>query len=57
MTASAPASAWALADLRRELTGALGRLSADQRSVVFLRDVLGLSPDEISTLITEQVLY
>jgi RNA polymerase sigma-70 factor (ECF subfamily) len=45
---SDPAWASALADLRRDLTGALGRLSPDQRSVVFLRDVLGLSYEEIA---------
>lgn len=45
---SDPAWASALGDLRRDLVGALGRLSADQRSVVFLRDVRGLSYEEIA---------
>jgi len=45
---SDPAWAWALVDLRRDLAGALNRLSPDQRSVVVLRDVFGLSYEEIA---------
>jgi RNA polymerase sigma-70 factor (ECF subfamily) len=45
---SDPAWASALVDLRRDLAGALNRLSPDQRSVVVLRDVFGLSYEEIA---------
>jgi RNA polymerase sigma-70 factor (ECF subfamily) len=38
----------ALADLRRELTEALSRLSAKQRLAVVLRDVFGFTYEEIS---------
>jgi RNA polymerase sigma-70 factor (ECF subfamily) len=37
-----------LGDLRRDVVDALGRLSADQRSVVILRDGFGFSYEEIS---------
>jgi RNA polymerase sigma-70 factor (ECF subfamily) len=37
-----------LSELRRDLADALGRLSADQRVVVILRDSVGLSYDEIA---------
>ena len=37
-------------DLRSDLVEALGRLSADQRSVVILRDHLGLSYEDIARL-------
>ena len=43
-----PARATVLYDLRRDLGAGLARLSADQRSVVVLRDVFGLSYEEIS---------
>lgn len=45
---SDPAWASALGDLRHDLAGALARLSPDQRSVVVLRDVFGLSYEEIA---------
>ena len=45
---SDPAWASALSDMRRDLAGALNRLSPDQRSVVVLRDVFGLSYEEIA---------
>ncbi len=45
---SDPAWASALGDLRRDVVAALGRLSADQRAVVVLRDVRGLSYEEIA---------
>ena len=37
-----------LGDLRRDLAGALSRLSAEQRQVVLLRDGLGLSYEEVA---------
>jgi RNA polymerase sigma-70 factor, ECF subfamily len=40
----------ALADLRRELTEALSRLSAKQRLAVVLRDVFGFTYEEISRI-------
>jgi RNA polymerase sigma-70 factor (ECF subfamily) len=40
-----------IADLRSELAHALGRLTADQRRVVLLRDGLGLSYEEIARLV------
>ena len=43
-----PTRASALGDLRRELADGLARLSADQRAVVVLRDVVGLSYEEIA---------
>lgn len=43
-----PSRAALLADKRRELAAALARLSADQRLVVVLRDVCGLTYEEIS---------
>jgi RNA polymerase sigma-70 factor, ECF subfamily len=43
-----PSCAALLADKRRELAAALARLSADQRLVVVLRDVCGLTYEEIS---------
>lgn len=39
-----------LVDLRRDLAEGLGRLSADQRFVVMLRDGLGLSYEEIARI-------
>ena len=45
---SDPSRAALLADKRRELAAALARLSADQRLVVVLRDVCGLTYEEIS---------
>lgn len=43
-----PSRIAALADASRELKAALARLSADQRLVVVLRDVFGLTYEEIS---------
>ena len=43
-----PARATMLHDLRADLAAGLARLSADQRSVVLLRDALGLSYEEIA---------
>jgi RNA polymerase sigma-70 factor, ECF subfamily len=43
-----PTRATMLRDLRRDLGAGLATLSADQRSVVILRDVFGLSYEEIS---------
>ena len=43
-----PSRAALLADKRRELAAALARLSADQRLVIVLRDVCGLTYEEIS---------
>jgi RNA polymerase sigma-70 factor, ECF subfamily len=43
-----PSRAALLADKRRELAAALARLSAEQRLVVVLRDVFGLTYEEIS---------
>ena len=43
-----PTRVTALHDLRRDLGAGLARLSADQRSAVVLRDVFGLSYEEIS---------
>jgi len=43
-----PTRASALGDLRRELADGLARLSADQRAAVVLRDVFGLSYEEIA---------
>ena len=43
-----PSNAPVLADLRRDLADALSRLSADQRSVVILRDAFGFSYEEIA---------
>jgi RNA polymerase sigma-70 factor (ECF subfamily) len=40
-----------LGDLRRELAGALGRLTAEQRRVVLLRDTLDLSYEEIGRIV------
>ena len=40
-----------LADLRRELASALGRLTVEQRRVVLLRDALGLSYEEIGKIV------
>lgn len=45
---SDPSRAAVLADARRELAAALSRLSADQRAAVVLRDVFGLTYEEIS---------
>jgi RNA polymerase sigma-70 factor, ECF subfamily len=45
---SDPSRAALLADARRELAGALSRLSADQRVAVVLRDVFGFTYEEIS---------
>jgi RNA polymerase sigma-70 factor (ECF subfamily) len=45
---SDPARAPVLGDLRRELAAGLGLLSADQRAVVVLRDVLGFSYEDIA---------
>ena len=39
-----------LGDLRRELVGALGRLTVEQRRVVLLRDALDLSYEEIGRM-------
>jgi RNA polymerase sigma-70 factor (ECF subfamily) len=43
-----PARAPILVDLRRDLADGLARLSADQRAVVVLRDVWGLSYEDIA---------
>ena len=43
-----PSRAALLADKRRELAAALARLSAEQRLVIVLRDVFGLTYEEIS---------
>jgi RNA polymerase sigma-70 factor, ECF subfamily len=43
-----PARGVLLGDLRRDLADGLARLSADQRTVVVLRDVVGLSYEEIA---------
>jgi RNA polymerase sigma-70 factor (ECF subfamily) len=43
-----PTRVTALGDLRRDLAEALSRLSADQRAVVLLRDVWGLSYEDIA---------
>jgi RNA polymerase sigma-70 factor (ECF subfamily) len=40
-----------LGDLRRELASALGRLTAEQRRVVLLRDTLDLSYEEIGRIV------
>ncbi len=40
-----------LGDLRRELAGALSRLTAEQRRVLLLRDTLDLSYEEIGRLV------
>jgi len=40
-----------LADLRRELASALGRLTVEQRRVVLLRDALGFSYEEIGKIV------
>jgi RNA polymerase sigma-70 factor (ECF subfamily) len=40
-----------IGDLRRELAGALGRLTAEQRRVVLLRDTLDLSYEEIGRIV------
>ena len=40
-----------LADLRRELASALGRLTVEQRRVVLLRDALDLSYEEIAKIV------
>lgn len=40
-----------VADLRRELAEALGRLTAEQRRVVLMRDALDLSYEEIARLV------
>jgi RNA polymerase sigma-70 factor (ECF subfamily) len=40
-----------LGDVRRELVEALGRLSADQRAVVVLRDAVGLPYEEIARVV------
>lgn len=40
-----------LGDLRRDLTSALGRLTAEQRRVVLLRDTLDLSYEEIGRIV------
>ena len=40
-----------LADLRRELASALGRLTVEQRRVVLLRDALGFSYEEIGKMV------
>jgi RNA polymerase sigma-70 factor, ECF subfamily len=45
---SDPSRLAALAEVRRELTEALSRLSVEQRAVVVLRDAAGLSYEEIS---------
>ncbi len=41
----------AISEVRRELVEALGRLSADQRAVVVLRDAVGLSYEEIARVV------
>jgi RNA polymerase sigma-70 factor (ECF subfamily) len=43
-----PSWATAMADLRRELSDGLLRLSGDQRAAVFLRDVCGLSYEDVA---------
>ena len=47
---SDPSRLTLLGDLRRDLAEALGRLSADQRAVVVLRDAFGLSYEEIARI-------
>ncbi len=46
-----PSRAAMLAELRRELSQALGRLTAEQRRIVLMRDVLDFSYDEIARLV------
>jgi RNA polymerase sigma-70 factor (ECF subfamily) len=46
-----PSRAPVLADARRELAEALAKLSADQRAVVVLRDVLDFSYDDIAEVV------
>jgi RNA polymerase sigma-70 factor (ECF subfamily) len=48
---SDPSRLAVIADLRSELAQALGRLTAEQRRVVLLRDGLGLSYEEIARLV------
>jgi RNA polymerase sigma-70 factor (ECF subfamily) len=45
-----PTSHAVLGDLRKDLAAALGRLSAEQRQVVLLRDGLGLSYEEVARI-------
>jgi RNA polymerase sigma-70 factor, ECF subfamily len=45
---SDPASASILGDVRRDLVRGLGSLSHDQRSAVVLRDVMGLSYEDVA---------
>lgn len=48
---SDPSRLAAVSEVRRELAEALGRLSADQRAVVVLRDAVGLSYEEIARVV------
>ena len=45
-----PSRAALVIDLRREVADGLSRLSAEQRAVVFLRDALGLSYEDVARI-------